>query len=65
MLHGWDEVLGLECNVWFSPNITFLISAEKFDFELICSQNILPIAFWITQVVFGKLETGGNVLLRE
>ena len=64
MLHGWDEVLTVECSVWF-PNITFLISAKKFHFQLICPENILPIAFWITQVVFGKLETGGNVHLGE
>ena len=67
MLHGLDEVLMLECSgtsklvlKFAKYNVSHL--SQKVPFRVICPPNIHPpIAFWIIQVVFGKLEMSGNV----
>ena len=48
------KVFMLEWSVCLSPNITLLIQAKRYDFDLIRPQNIFPIAFWLIHVVWSK-----------
>ncbi len=58
MLHSRYGVLWMQLSILSPPNTTSWVFTKKFDFGFIWPYDILPILFWIIQMLSSKLQTG-------
>ncbi len=58
MLHIRYGVLWMQLSILSPPNTTSWVFTKKFYFGLIWPYDILPILFWIIQMLSSKLQTG-------
>ncbi len=58
MLHSRYGVLWMQLSILSSPNTTSWVFTKKFYFGFIWPYDILPILFWIIQMLSSKLQTG-------
>ncbi len=58
MLHSRYGVLWMQLSILSPPNTTSWVFTKKFYFGFIWPYDILPILFWIIQMLSSKLQTG-------
>lgn len=58
MLHCWDEVLFLDCCMWFLPNISYAPVSKYSKFRLICPKKTIPEKLPVVYVLSGKSYSG-------
>ncbi len=58
MLHSRHGVLWMQLSILSPPNTTSWVFTNKFYFGFIWPYAILPILFWIIQMLSSKLQTG-------
>ncbi len=58
MLHSRYSVLWMKLSILSPPNTTSWVFTKKFYFGFIWPYDILPILFWIIQMLSSKLQTG-------
>ncbi len=63
MLHSRYGVLWMQLSILSPPNTTSWVFTKKFYFGFIWPYDILPILFWIIQMLSSKLQTGLDMLL--
>ncbi len=61
MLHSRYGVLWMQLSILSPPNTTSWVFTKKFYFGFIWPYDILPILFWIIQMLSSKLQTGLNM----